>query len=867
MTVRGFFVPFRDHDGKIYKSYVLRPQNIELWKQTLLDEGKGLRGFLLAARRSLDGLSEEEKLETLGDLITLFFKAPLYREALPGFTRSPYKLLVLWVLLRPRLRTLLPTKTLLDVMEGMEEGLVKYPAAIEILDDIDVSERVERALTLFPVDTRPGPNTTALLPHLMLTSAIAWSLAVRDGYSRRDRAYLRLAALLHDIGKPIDPMRHAKESEKLVRRLLDGILPSDYVEMIVEFVRKHHKADVEVGLIAEADRMASADRLYQIVERTIRASIERLAGGKRFEDVWRSWGFWSKLSDDEIKRLTKEFLDNAHKAVKGVECKPYEDVLLATVDLGGIQESIREAEFLESLAGVSHLIDILQVFQLPAAAQLEVIRENLGWLPLESVFCAGGGTVSFVIPNDERVVRACKEAIKRVGELKPPALKFRFATERLTFPYPLAAEKLAKRIGLDKVALGSEPSEAALVGLEMPCQICYKRPAIEKEPHRGETYYLCRTCLHNLSFAKRYSLRGKWQSIRDPSTGVGPEEALGSWEKVAPRVIEVLAGHKVEDFEEGPPPRLLNLAMVKFDGNMMGSFFAEALSFSEAVERSFRVDLALKKAHAKAIEELGRSVGGESAGWKLRVATGTIYIGGDDGLILLPSWAALPYADTLCREFYLNLGERCTLSVGIVAASPKHSIWPLLEAVDHLLDMAKKRGRELPQGAYGSIAYDVADGGTVTRHSIESRFEALKQERMTIQPIVMAKRDAASPHSFGELVEVVLGERVEGVEFFKMAHELFSLLRDERDEGIARDVKSVKSVLQGLVAMRLEEEEKDRDAVVFTYAVRQNVRLKDDRRRSIYASLARYLVEMIRGNEAPLADIFLMIKLLGGGML
>ena len=105
-----------------------------------------------------------------------------------------------------------------------------------------------RAFLATPQDTRPGPNASKLIPHLLATSAIAYSIWMsRAGQDRGgeqlelELAVLRLACLLHDIGKPESwctmtaygpQVKHQEASAKIAREVLfDGAGPVSYTHL------------------------------------------------------------------------------------------------------------------------------------------------------------------------------------------------------------------------------------------------------------------------------------------------------------------------------------------------------------------------------------------------------------------------------------------------------------------------------------------------------------------------------------------------------------------------------------------------------------------------------------------------------------
>jgi len=198
--------------------------------------------------------------------------------------------------------------------------------------------------------------------------------------------------------------------------------------------------------------------------------------------------------------------------------------------------------------------------------------------------------------------------------------------------------------------------------------------------------------------------------------------------------MEVIAGHEPEEVREGRFKRVRDYAVVKFDGNAMTSFMLEAISFTDAIERSFRIDMALKRAYFRALEALYEGVkkaaGADAAEREVaRVYLGTIYMGGDDGFLLAPSWAAVPLAHFIAEEFSRQLGLERGLRVAVAAGPARMSLWALLDCASSIMgkagDVLRRQDPTARESVLGAIAFDLFEAGSPSGASAVERMERL----------------------------------------------------------------------------------------------------------------------------------------------
>jgi hypothetical protein len=761
------------------------------------------------ARLARLGAGEEELLNLLADAIVIFLRAPLVQEVSP-VAPTPLKAHAL-LLLAPRLRENLWSQDLYEFARRLSK---LSPEDLEFAGELfepETAELVYRLWIAFPADTRPGYNASSLLAHTLMTSAIAWALAAARGRSGRELAVLRLSALLHDLGKAVNPERHYEASEELARWLLQGILDEQALGEVLREVREHHLRESE---LREADRLASsADRLEKLVERTIGGKIgrmEQLLGGKRDE-----WGFWRSVwerrgelareglaAEDPLRELTEEFLREVPEAARRGEpgWEAREELSLVLVDVASIQDFVLRSQEIRVVAAASHLVELVV-----HAHFFEFLRNNGVRAPPEAVLYAGGGNILLLLPSS---------LAGRVGELADlyirqyaRPLRLAVAAAPFTDYYPAASAELSRRMyeGKHKVELRSrlsyqEPSERGL------CRMCYSDWATTSVSTPEGDVSVCETCKELYEAGSEMHFRPKWERlVRVGRLRFTPKEVFREgqeevpWSEVSKYIMEVIAGHEPEEVREGRFKQVRDYAVVKFDGNAMTSFIHEAISFTDAIERSFRIDVALKRAYFRALEALYEGVervaGADAAEREVaRVYLGTIYMGGDDGFLLAPSWAAVPLAHFIAEEFSRQLGLERGLRVAVAAGPARMSLWALLDCASSIMgkagDVLRMQDPTAKESVLGAVAFDLFEAGSPSGASAVERMERLSWRARDkprqrdkgidgLQPYLMRRQDLEGksiPEFWRVLAPLLVEVRVQRwgeAESFEMHAELF----------------------------------------------------------------------------------------------
>ena len=845
-----------------------------------------------------------DALNFLADVITAVYRLPTFVEPLPPVEvrvamedLTPSEKFWWWLLERYLERR---RASLLDAAPGLTEVLFLKPKL-----DPRIREDLWLVFRNVPSDTRPPANTSKLIPHLLATSAIASSRYLAElGGAGRERGIgigiLRLACLLHDFGKPEAwgrmlregrPVGHAKPSADEARAMFREVLErlrgklgeaawldelAKALDAVCELIESHH-VDRRLGSVSIAGASVDLDRLLRLLRDADRdaSQIDRLADvavepvakvlGEKPETVAamvresgdRAWSYWLGIDDEKIKEASEEaakyLLTRAPlKLMQQPDERMDEMIGAALVDIRGIQRFIRR-EDLRTMVGASHEVLEYCHFEIPRR-----IVARLG-LPPECIIYAGGGTVYLIAPltllSRERLdeVLSC-----RAGGVE---LEVAVAYEPLGTYWQSTARRLWSRMSAVKSML--KPKAKTLLGVEVECSYCGEKPAIE----RREDGWICEECAALTEAGSDRHFQAKLEGLRrSPALS----DIVPEWKKISQFVMEWLAG---ADIEEAGPREMLNLALIKADGNMMGSFMTSAVSPSDAMLRSAIVDYALKRGVYELYRLLGGLIGGEGLSEDVkrrvkldlaRLYTGLLYVGGDDMMAIWPARLAFPAAMVLSYWFWRELGGVRQLSIGIASGKPRQNVWAIVDTASSLLDLCKHRARRDLGGkdpadysleVIGLLSLLYADTGVPLPSWVD---ELIGAEAYTAQPITITRKvDIAQIGSVWYLAALIMDlggstvkERVERLLRLAATGELAG--RAER----LRDV--AKEVYEAVSCGDLEELTR----VMAAYAAYRMARSTGWESEVYRLISAACLAEPPK--PAPLLDIFLLAKFLAG---
>jgi len=891
---RGLIVP-KYENGVLKEIIEVGEDKVRMWEEVL----QGLRNYIKDYHKTIEKLKSKpakyEYYETLADIITLYFRQPLQLDPIPSILPSPLKI---YTAIR-KIQFIMdvyrdnPLETLKILINA--KGHVKI--ATEIPPDLLV-KLVESWLS-FPADTRPGYNTSGLIPHLLTTSAIACALAVEDGLSREYAAKARLVALLHDMSKPFDYRRHWEIADKVVELILDrDVLGSEIVDELIQAVKEHHiYSRDEIGdIIHRADMAAaSVDRLGRLTEDMLGKDL-----GEKFrvlygsgEQAWQEWSELEKENSGKIRELSRKFIDTLKKDRGGRITQNQEGrdveggkILYFLIDVGGIQEFIYRTVDLRTVAASSYVIDFVTSAYIMMGLQHYLAKDKDVWIPVEAFMINGGGKLSFIAP------RSLAEVIEKTLETINANLRKHLGI-RLYYSYTVLTDNFV-RTDSNATALTNLQKIRHNGNLKMSvvsrplCKYCNTNTV------ENDIENTCKLCSELHEIGGGFHFKEKWCS--ELYLLPGNIRISGFTKEYDPKMdlMYIISGHNIEEYYRGDV-RKRNVAVVKFDANMMGVFFAESVSLTDALERSWRVDMAMKIAYQKTLCEMYEAVGEVADRNQAELAVrqcylGTLYMGGDDGLIICPSWASIPLAIGLSKHFNEEVGGTLTLSVGLVATPPEHDIWSSIEAASALLDEAKECGRKIAKKCepktdeqiegFAALCFDVIEGGTISRSAVRSRYTELRKEGLTVQPFIISgkasnsiKDSTPSCSSLETLLNNLLDAQIDDL---RALYKICWRASRKKEGAVPEDnmmalLKSIRSVLKETP----EIVKTSKELVLklsFTYWNKQFKKEGREEHKSkaykiVINAIKEYFLKSEKDLQTPIADIDRLIKIIGGGVI
>jgi len=779
-------------------------------------------------------------------------------------------------------------------------------------DDLKVRLR----LLKLPADTRPGLNLAKLIPHLLTTSAISCLLyhsqipadSLKDPEVKLEFEVLRLAALLHDIGKPYSwaqtlstgkYISHVEPIEKIIEQIgLANVLNKGLAEALVKLIKYHHNpdkledavtidiADLSINIrlkklgeiIANADKASSGiDRVKVILKdeqiKTELRKIFNIDSEKTLNEMYfgigsEIWNIWLKISDNSLEKaneLVFRALANPYRfALTEEEIKEGKKYVLLGADVKGIQNFI----YKESLRGViasSLVVNLVTLYAIPRS-----IIEALN-IPLECILYSGGGFTISLAPSDiteskvEEMKKIIQEIVDKEGDL---VIDVVFAFVPFEKPWYDTSVRLSSHLSTRKLIYSPKPEEllsSILLGYEKLCDVCYFMPAEVKY----YDMYLDRACLKLLNFGSSWYIHYKLDTLDyfgyEPATKLKEDIR-----EVMERLMPWLSGAERWTSESW------DLAVVKIDGNFMGCFMTSSINISEAMFRSMIIDLSLKYGILSALERIRDVLGEQGEDAVVRIFSGILYAGGDDLLAIMPSYLAIPFSLKLATVFWDVMGGSSQLSIGIAVGRPKHDIWNLIDSANALLEKCKGALREdddlfnMRNDIVALMSFMHSDrqlfkgevGETFSRYS-----------DFTVQPLILYS-DEVKNEVEGKLNNIKLLTTVFNINEESNINEYVDeLIRCIGDVRKAKRVASTIHELFSICAGYSAKDVKDMIKVIASYVAKQVAEMKGETGEVGPHSFAKIIREVIihyddsedERKKLPLLDIYLMAKIIRGG--
>jgi len=793
-----------------------------------------------------------------------------------------------------------------NAMSLLTDDFIKVITALP-KDIEDLRSRL-RLLTL-PADTRPGLNVAKLIPHVLLTSAFTYILYIKkfgrpkDPASELELEVARLAALLHDIGKPfswaqmLESKRYVAHTERnIVENLikkglhLENILNDNIVEALIALIINHHDPDLKnlkdsltftignekvyirlksIGkLIQEADILSSAiDRVKRILEdRDILSQLSRILNKdeatvkkiflKSGRGVWETWLNIDDHVIEQINKLMLSWLSDISKVLSGGK-EEIKGVAVLGADIKDIQSFLRR----ESLRGViasSLVINLVTLYALPRA-----IIELYG-VPLECILYSGGGFVLAVIPSNSEISpdRLNSYIQNILDKEKDVSVSVVSALAPLYNIWLYTSEELSSNLATEKILFN--PKEEELIdntqfGYEKLCDVCYLRPAevLPQDIKRryGDTY-LDKACLKLLDYGSLWYIHYKLDTLEK----FGYSLKVEGREEVMRRLMAWLSGAqewRMDSWE---------IAVVKVDGNLMGCFMASSINISEAMFRSILIDFGLKYGVLSALMSMQKILGSDAV---TRTFSGILYAGGDDMLAIVPSYIAIPFVIALAKEFWSIIGGSSQLSIAVAVGKPKHDIWNLIDSANELLKICKTSLRENDElfrnrNKIVALLAFMHSEWQLFRGEVREMFDTYhKKLKLSVQPLIFCTRDLDVKLKDLKLITTVFGidKALTEDDYIKALFDIVKTPDDAKE--VINAVHELYSVCTTFNAISTEDKVK----VIATYVAKSVAEKTSISKIGVhsFAEIVKEIITKTKGDTIPLVDIYLLAKIIRGG--
>jgi len=548
----------------------------------------------------------------------------------------------------------------------------------------------------FPADDRPGLNTSSLLIHLISTSALATCIFIQynnlDDNNLLSLQYIRTSSFFHDIGKPLSKRHHVKKSVELFRSYFTDLFSKEILENIIHIIEGHHKEKPsgETQYVKWGDNLSSAsDRNTELVKSILSNKIDGI------DEYFNDHNYWEK-NENVLPELTDFFIKNYEKELKSqniiYEYQEEKEIALIRGDIRRIHEYIDHVDTLTELRNSSRLLDqILSVYlvkKLVEDQEYTICPENIIYSSGGNILLFSSGKKAEKITNflEKEFYVAMKEGLE-------------MTTEFITFDriykgsFGDLYSKLAIKIGTKKNDLIYKAKTPILLGSSEICNSCGKKMATKSSREVQEEKKYCESCLYKYELPDMPEIKIQMRWEREIKSKFSDLLKEWSWKEISPYVMEFISGVSLENIKEKKIDPI-NLAVINSDGNLIGEFIGKSISLSDLYSRIIHISNTIIRMFENIEDRLKELHKEEDV---VRLEIGRLYTGGDDILLLVPAYLAIPISLTLTKEFYKAMGKKVTLSTGIFSCGPKFPIWIAIETASSLLKNAKILGRQIKE--------------------------------------------------------------------------------------------------------------------------------------------------------------------------
>ncbi|MCS7136620.1 MAG: hypothetical protein NZ931_06005 [Aigarchaeota archaeon] len=891
MIVRGFIIPVRGVEDKPTYTQIISDQEAselyECYKQII----RHLLGEFVKKRKAK--LQNADDVNAFLNFLVLFLRGALYVDTIPDVIPSIAGQLHLYFLDQfvDRVKKgtspdLLPE----SYFEWLRKRVEDRSTEKSIERENDLCDSVRRIFN-FPADSRPGANTSSLLVHTLTVSGLACCKYIKESNVRNDKelAILRLTCLFHDIGKFRDWFRHEEISAMDLKELFKGFVQGDAEDLVREAAELIPR-DVKVAgpfialkkLYMDADASASSiDRVSKYFLRMLSEDMRKLVlrraqeylkistiDEKTFiEKCYTDWNFWNRyVPQEDIVKLTEDFCKNAGRISKDnpllarseEDSRPLEKakgVEVVRFDVRNIQGIVKVND-LRTMAGGSMIVD----FTIFVGLHLALIFE--AGLPAEVVLSFGGGNVFVLLPSNyaQEIIRKVREIVRQHCKISLTIASHEILSSFAETLRRIEAEVMKKKLSEEEYISQSDAAQPYGLNIFDVCDVCNSKPPSREVG--GKLY--CDTC-----YSRRY--------VGDHFHFLYKLSMLGYRIDEVPHyldnIMEYIAGASEEEILTNAFKEYKNVAALRFDANVVGAFMGSSISITDAFERSIRIDYSMKKVFRTfldSVKDIDRTTYN-------RIVLGTVYMGGDDAFLLVPSKVAPYLAAFLINEFYLEMGCRLTLSCGIAVSKPKHPLIPLYEAAGYLLEEVVKNGvrwesykkyEQIDQvdEFRGSLAFYTIDGGFMSPEGLDEVLKRLYDNGVSRQyekPYIIAEPSISGSFLvLLQLISTALHKKSGGS--YSLRELKKAIERDLRavliDQESSSNIKNLIATIKRDVNIELIGDRSVRLQVVF--AKRQSERFED--KRDIISGILQTLELRDNSIRLDVADALILAKVVLG---
>ncbi|ARM74572.1 HD domain-containing protein [Acidianus manzaensis] len=686
----------------------------------------------------------DHAIDVYADLLSFIFKAPMllsYAPSSGNYLSTAYEYFFTYVIARHC--NVINYTNVEDLMKKLED-LRKKLNLTQISGYINSIKEIYEALLYTPADTRPGYNVSSLASHLQLTSILVWLLQA----SSLDLNYLRIAALLHDLGKLFEPEHHVKAGVEILDKVLANIGKDnkiyDPLTRVRDIVLQHH-SDYD-SILSKADELASsADRLSKIIGKALEGSEDEKCYKLRREESFECFNQLGKEKYEELsvtlfKYLLGTLIDKkselkvfqSDKKVNVAKVVPNDLIgYLVYIDFPSIQKFISSFPNLRDMSFASMLVDFMTTVS--SFVYIDNLFYNItngkSRIPAEALLSGYGGHSYIVVRKD--IGSDLENKLASLRDLGKDEFGVKLSVRIAEFAYRNYVRNFAEVTpylysSTERYVVNSEEEEVYSLGFHVVCDNCGIRPAVEIVSINNENMKLCSLCykVNSLSINRGFSAKVNSTYIVGNYT-INPE----SFRKdIDP--MEFIAGYR-------DPNDSTYLSLIKADGNYGGEIFRNSITFSDYIDRSFRLDYGIKTSFYETLKELldlGSLSEQDKENIASRILSGVLYLGGDDVLIFSPAIISLPFAVKMFQRAEEYTGF--TFKVGVLTIKPDHPIQFAIRAVDQLMEDAKIEGS--PKTSISCLTFEssLATDGVVRRIEDGNSYLLLKNELKDVEGVL-----------------------------------------------------------------------------------------------------------------------------------